>query len=349
MKETKIVKVDPYEPEPRLIREAASVISRGGLVVFPTETVYGLGANAISEEAVRNIFEAKGRPTDNPIIVHIHDESWLSELVCDVPDRAWKLIKRFWPGPLTIVLKKSAKVPYITTAGLETVGIRMPSHPVANMLIRESGVPIAAPSANLSGSPSPTTFKHAFVDMYGRVDIIIDGGKTPIGVESTVIDVSVDPPELLRPGGISLEELRECLGEVRVHRSVREGIMVNDESRSPGMKHRHYAPNAKMVVIEGKLNDIKHKIDELIKQFKRSGLKIGILSLSGNMYKADVIKVVGKPYDLKSIASNLFESIREVDAKGVDVIIAEGIETKEIGLAIMDRLRKASGGHVIKV
>ncbi|HJW65434.1 MAG TPA: L-threonylcarbamoyladenylate synthase, partial [Candidatus Bathyarchaeia archaeon] len=252
MKKTLVLKVNPHKPEAAKVRVAAEFIKKGGLVAFPTETVYGLGADALNPQAVLSLFKAKKRPLDNPPIVHVENVDDVYKLAKYVPPKAVLLMKRFWPGPLTIVLERSGMVPDVTVAGLSTVAIRMPKNKVALALIRESHCPIAAPSANLAGKPSPTTAQHVFDDLNGRIDAILDGGPTCIGVESTVLDLSVNPPLVLRPGGTPFEALKKTLGNVKLHPFVAaEKELAVAEARSPGMKHKHYAPNAKLVLVEG--------------------------------------------------------------------------------------------------
>ncbi|ASJ12938.1 L-threonylcarbamoyladenylate synthase [Thermococcus thioreducens] len=322
------------------IRVAARFILRGKLVAFPTETVYGLGADALNEKAVKRIFEAKGRPPDNPLIVHISDFDDLRKLAGDIPKEAKLLAERFWPGPLTVVLPKREEVPYTTTGGLDTVAVRMPAHPIALALIKAS-TPIAAPSANISGKPSPTLAEHVIDDFYGRIDCIIDGGETKIGVESTVIDLSSERPTLLRPGGLPLEEIEKVIGEVEIHPAVR-GKLV-DVARSPGMKYRHYSPNAQVIVVEGKRENVRAKIAELVEEYRAKGLRVGVMATEE--YGADEFFHLGKTEE--EVARNLFRALRELDKRGVDVIIAEGIEEKGLGFAVMNRLRKAAGYRIV--
>ncbi len=329
-------------------KDAAKALREGKLVAFPTETVYGLGANALNTDAVKKIFEAKGRPSDNPLIVHISDVSKLNELVAEIPEAADLLIKAFWPGPLTIVFKRSNLVPDIITAGLETVAVRMPDSPIAQKLIRESGVPVAAPSANISGRPSPTTHRHVMEDLYGRIDYIIDGGPCQVGVESTVLDVTTDIPTILRPGGITLEMLEEVLGKVNTD-SVLE-ITGDIKPRSPGMKYRHYSPKAEMVLISGQSDLVAKKINRLIKESSKQGLRVGVLTSLENAHKynAEVVVNAGSVNHAEQIAAGLYDSIRTFDEKKVDIIYSETFEEIGIGRAIMNRLRKASSGKVIE-
>jgi len=325
----------------RKIRVAGRLILEGKLVAFPTETVYGLGADALNEEAVRRIFEAKGRPADNPLIVHIADFSDLKKLARKIPREARLLAERFWPGPLTLVLPKRDEVPPVTTGGLDTVAIRMPAHEIALALIRAS-TPIAAPSANISGKPSPTLAEHVIDDFYGRIGAIIDGGETRVGVESTVIDLSSERPTLLRPGGLPLEEIEKVIGPVEIHPAVK-GKPV-DLARAPGMKYKHYSPNAQVVVVEGPREKVREKIRELIKEYRSKGYRVGVMATEE--FEADEFFYLGKT--LEEVAKNLFKALRELDKKNVDVIIAEGVEERGLGLAVMNRLRKASGYRIVR-
>ncbi|MCD6189218.1 MAG: threonylcarbamoyl-AMP synthase [Thermococcus sp.] len=326
------------------IRIGARFIKEGKLVAFPTETVYGLGADALNESAVKRIFEAKGRPPDNPLIVHIADFSQVYELAREVPEKAKMLAEKFWPGPLTIVLPKEDKVPYATTGGLDTVAIRMPAHEIALALIEESKRPIAAPSANISGKPSPTLAEHVADDFYGKIECIIDGGETKIGVESTVIDLTTEPPVLLRPGGLPLEEIEKVIGKIKIHPAVK-GKPVK-LAKAPGMKYRHYAPEAQVVVIEGERKKVKEKIKELVKEYKAQGMKVGVMA-TGDFYEANAYFNIGESEE--EIAKNLFKALRELDKSGVDIILAEGVEERGLGLAVMNRLKKAAGYKVVKV
>jgi L-threonylcarbamoyladenylate synthase len=349
---TLVLKVDPHRPELEKIRVAAEVLRRGGLVAFPTETVYGLGANALDERAVLRIFEAKNRPADNPIIVHIADERDVYVLAEHVPELAERLIDRFWPGPLTLLFPRSEVVPKVVTAGLDTVAIRMPSHAVARALIAEAGVPVAAPSANLAGRPSPTSAEHVLKDLSGRVEVVIDGGEIGYGVESTVLDLTTEPPTVLRPGPVTVEELRELIGEVEVHPAAKAEVPVEQAiARSPGMKYRHYAPLAEMVIVEGPIERACLKIQELVDAHRGLGRRVGVMATeeTASKYRADVIKVAGSRRDPRSVAKNLFRLLREFDAEGVDLIVAEGLEPVGVGLAVMNRLRKAAGHNILRV
>ena len=337
---TKILKINRRRPEVPKIRIAAEVLRKGGLVAFPTETVYGLGADALNAAAVRKIFEVKGRPFDNPLIVHIADRKEVCRLAKEIPDNARELMNEFWPGPLTLVLKKSEVVPDVTTGGLDTVAVRMPDNKIALAMIKEAGVAVAAPSANIFSKPSPTSAAHVAHDLYGKVDVIIDGGVARIGVESTVVDLTTTPPTLLRPGGISLEDLKKVLGRVVLHPVVRvekTGITA----KSPGMKYRHYAPDASVIVVEGRRRKVGRKMRQLVEEYKRKGKIVGVMATNRRCgYTADVVKFAGN--DPAAVAKNLFKVFRKFDEEGVDVILAEGVGEKGLGLAIMNRLKKAA-------
>ncbi len=349
---TLVLKVDPEKPETEKIQAAADIIRQGGLVAFPTETVYGLGADALNPEAVKALFEAKKRPLDNPPIVHVASTKSVYTLAQEVSPKAERLMRLFWPGPLTLVFRRSQAVPEVTVAGLDTVAVRMPKHAVALALIKQSSCPIAAPSANLAGKPSPTTAEHVLEELNGKIDAILDAGPTSVGVESTVLDMSVHPPMILRPGGTPFEALEKALGEVVLHPFVAaEQELPVGKARSPGMKHKHYAPNAEVIVVEGAIPDVVAKINELAEAYRRKGVKVGILATDETLasYRADVLRSLGSRFNLALVAQNLFRLLRELDAEGVDVIIAEGVPTEGLGLAVMNRLRKAAGYHIVKV
>jgi L-threonylcarbamoyladenylate synthase len=349
---TLVLKVNPEAPDAKKIRFAADIIRRGGLVAFPTETVYGLGADALNPKAVLALFEAKKRPLDNPPIVHVGKIEDVYALVEEVPEKAQRLMEVFWPGPLTLIFKRSKLVPDVTVAGLDTVAIRMPGHNVALALIRESNCPIAAPSANLAGRPSPTTAQHVLDDLAGRIDAVLDAGPTKIGVESTVLDITVDPPQILRPGGISYEVLKDFLGKIDINPvAVANKELPINEVRSPGVKHKHYAPKAEMFLVEGPVMAIVEKINELLRDFKNRGFKVGVLATdetAAYYHDVDVVKSLGSRNNLTEIARNLFRLLREFDSNGVDVILAEGIPARGVGLAVLNRLRKASGYKILK-
>jgi L-threonylcarbamoyladenylate synthase len=349
---TVILEVNSVNPEAEKIRVAAKIIQEGGLVAFPTETVYGLGANALNSTTVLALFKTKNRPLDNPPILHIADTCQVYQLVQEVPKNAELLMKHFWPGPLTLIFKRSETIHKESVAGLDTVAIRMPNHNVALSLIKQSGTPIAAPSANLSGKPSPTTAQHVYDDLNGKIDVILDGGPTSIGVESTVLDLSVDPPLLLRPGGTTFENIKTVLPTVVLHSFVTSEQDVKVEcARSPGMMHKHYAPNAEMLLVEGTVQAIISKITTLSEQYSGEGKKVGILATDETQkgYSAHVVKSMGSRFDLDMVAKELFKVLREFNENSVDVILAESVPLDGMGLAVMNRLRKASNYHIIKV
>jgi L-threonylcarbamoyladenylate synthase len=350
-KKTLVIRVNSQEPQIDKIRVAADIIKKGGLVAFPTETVYGLGADALDSNAVKALFKAKKRPFDNPPIVHVGDMEYVRRLAKEVPPKSQKLMKTFWPGPLTLIFNRSRIVPDVTVSGLDTIAIRMPKHEVALALLRESERPISAPSANLAGKTSPTTAKHVLDDLDGRIDAVLDAGHTNIGVESTVLDITVDPPQILRPGGTPYETLLTVLGRVELHPvAVAEKELFIERVRSPGVKHRHYAPDANLIVVEGKLPAIVSKVKKLAEYYMQKGSKVGILATdeTAGGYRADVVKSLGSRSDLAVIAKNLFGLLRELDLEDVDVIVAEGVPNEGLGLAVMNRLHKASGYKIVK-
>jgi L-threonylcarbamoyladenylate synthase len=347
--DTKVYYLDRNNPDLDVLKYAGSVIRGGGTVVFPTETVYGLGANALDAKACKKIFEAKGRPQDNPLIVHVCSTN-IDDFVEKIPDRAKKLMDRFWPGPLTIIFKKSKLIPDVITAGLDTVGIRMPSNNIARELVRQSGVPIAAPSANLSGRPSPTNVKHVIDDLYGKVDVILGGGNCDVGLESTVVDMT-ERPAILRPGGITYEQLKELIDDIYIDPAVMKKPDKNFRPKAPGMKYRHYAPKAKMVLIRGGLEDVVGKINELCRENMSKGLKVGILSTKQtyDKYPFGTVLSMGDRKRPETIAANIFDRLRQFDDLGVDLILSEAVEEKNIGLSIMNRMKKAAGYNIINI
>lgn len=332
------------------INEAGRILKSGGLVAFPTETVYGLGADALNEEAAKKIYAAKGRPSDNPLIVHIADMESLALITESVSKEAKKVAQAYWPGPLTMIFDKSGRVPYGTTGGLETVAVRMPSHPIAREIIRAGGGYIAAPSANTSGRPSPTEAWHVEEDMDGRIDMIVDGGSVEIGVESTILDMTVEPPMILRPGAVTKEMLEELIGKVAVDKT----LLTPDSKKAPkapGMKYRHYAPKADLVVVEGELSEVTSAINAMAEEKIRAGCKVGIIGTEetvGKYVQGDV-KSIGTREEEATIASHLYGVLREFDRDEVDCIYSEAFAGEGIGSAIMNRLLKAAGHHVIKV
>ncbi|KEI11003.1 tRNA threonylcarbamoyladenosine biosynthesis protein [Clostridium sp. K25] len=347
---TKVSYLNLKNLDVKVIEEAGKALREGGLVAFPTETVYGLGANALDSEAVKKIFIAKGRPQDNPLIVHIADFN-LDNLVEEIPIIAEKIMKKFWPGPLTIIMKKSNKIPYETSAGLESVGIRMPSNVVARELIKKSGVPIAAPSANISGKPSPTNIERCIEDLNGRVEYIIGGEKCEVGLESTIVDCTVNPPCVLRPGGITLEMLREIEPEIYIDPAIMKKADKDFKPKAPGMKYRHYAPKAPVKIIAGNLSKSIAKINEMVQNYIDDGKKVGIMATEETRFKYSnaIIKSLGSRNDLYSIAHNLFKILSEFDNENVDIILSEAFQEEEIGIAIMNRLKKAAGFDIIYV
>ncbi|MGI0010818.1 MAG: L-threonylcarbamoyladenylate synthase [Nitrosopumilaceae archaeon] len=335
---TKLLKINPKRPQISKIRYTAALIKEGKIVAFPTETVYGLGANALDASAIKRIFMAKGRPSDNPLIIHIYDKNDVQKLAKEIPIITKKIIDKFWPGPLTIVLKKSKIIPKITTGGLETIAIRMPKNKIAQLLIREAKTPIAAPSANFFGRPSPTMAKHVQEDLSDRIDLIIDGGQTRIGIESTVIDLTRKVPMLLRPGGITLEQLQGIIGKVDIHPLLR-GKKSKSAYRSPGMRYKHYSPHAKVILIEGTRHNVHKKITQLVNQLKKQQKRIGIMTTKRAKYNVDAVEFIGNN---DKFAASLFKTFREFDSKKIDIIIVQGISQKGLGLGIMNRLEKAA-------
>jgi L-threonylcarbamoyladenylate synthase len=340
---TRLVKVDPENIDNNIIKEAAEIIQEGGLVVFPTETVYGIGADALNDQAVDKIFKAKGRPQDNPLIVHIADFSQLYDLASEVPEKAELLAEKFWPGPLTMILYKKKILSDKITAGLNTAAIRLPENKIALALIRESKTPIAAPSANISGRPSPTEASHVVEDLMGKVDMIIDGGSTYIGLESTVVDMTSPIPMILRPGGVTAEDIRSLLGECEYD----PAIIKSEEAvipKSPGQKYRHYSPKAKVILYKGKTEKIAERINEDYDKYTSMGIKAGILSTAQTeeFYKGKINICIGDRTKLLTISSNLFKGLRDFDHMGVDVILAEAVDEKGLGKAIMNRLGKSA-------
>ncbi len=339
---TRVLAIHPERPEPHLIAQAAEIIRRGGLVAFPTETVYGLGANALDAAAVRRIFVAKERPSHDPLIVHVVGVEGLAQVAREVPPLAERLARAFWPGPLTFVLPKSEAIPEEVTAGLPTVAVRCPDHPVALALIRAAGVPIAAPSANRFGHTSPTTAQHVLDDLAGRIDLILDAGPTPVGVESTVLDLTQAPPVILRPGGLPKEILEALIGPVRLAAHLAE----REAPPSPGMLGRHYAPRTPLWLFLGPRMWALHAMDQLSRRWLAAGRKVGVLvSDKDREYwsnAAVVMASLGPEGAYEALAQRLFGALRDLDAAGVDLILARDFGGEGLGLAIRDRLTRAA-------
>lgn len=352
---TMIVKIqsegDSFSPQEEMaLRQAGEIIKNGGLVAFPTETVYGLGGDGLNRESSRKIYAAKGRPPDNPLIIHICRLEDIYPIVGDFPEAARKAAEAFWPGPLTMVLPKSGKVPFETTGGLDTVAVRFPSHPVARKLIGFSGGYVAAPSANLSGKPSPTAAKYVIEDLEGRIDMILDGGEDEIGLESTILDMTVTPPQILRPGFITKEMLEGVLGEIGTDITI-----INPESsqapKAPGMKYRHYAPKGELTIVEGSPEQVVDYVNRSAAEDRAAGEKTGVIAASDFLggYCADVVKCVGSREEEEGIARKLYAILREFDDEGVTRIYSEGFDSQGLGQAIMNRLLKAAGHNVVRL
>nr|WP_314504326.1 L-threonylcarbamoyladenylate synthase [uncultured Peptostreptococcus sp.] len=343
---TLIKEIDINKPDQDLISLFATMLADGKTVIFPTETVYGLGANALDEDAATKIYQAKGRPSDNPLLVHVADKEDVYDLVENIDDRAKLLMDKFWPGPLTIVFKKKAIIPDRTSGGLDTVAIRMPSDQVARDLIRQAGVPIAAPSANISGRPSPTKPEHIIRDMDGRVDGILVGGPCDYGVESTIIDLSEDLAMVLRPGSITLEMLGEVLGRVDLDPSLKNKD-DNIRAKAPGMKYKHYSPQAQVYIVKADdLEGFAERVDSLCEDNAKKGLKIGVMTMNYDQhsYQAEVFDLGGSDTE---VAKNLFDSLISLDRESIDIAYVPYFEERGIGVAIMNRLKKAAAYRII--
>lgn len=348
--ETKIFTIDETKELNNQVKEAGKILKNGGLVAFPTETVYGLGGDAKNKDASKAIYAAKGRPSDNPLIVHIPDVSWVDGIVSEIPEAAKKLADAFWPGPMTLIFKKNEVIPLETTGGLDTVAVRLPSHPVARALMEESGVYIAAPSANTSGRPSPTKAKHVAEDLSGKIDAIIDGGEVNIGLESTIIDVTEDIPTILRPGYISLDDVKAVVGEARMD----PGIMSKDSNvrpKAPGMRYRHYAPKGNLIVVNGEKEKVCAYINKQVESAGALHKKVAVLASSetASTYKNAKVYVIGSLNDEEEIARNLYDVLRQFDEEEMELIFSEAFETPHIGQAIMNRLLKAAGHQVVSL
>ncbi len=338
------------EKDKKKIEAAGDILKNGGLVAFPTETVYGLGADALNPEASKKIYAAKGRPSDNPLIVHISNMKALEKITSEIPQKAKKMAEQFWPGPLTMIFPKSEQVPLETTGGLETVAVRMPNHPIALALIDAGGGYIAAPSANTSGKPSPTKAEHVALDMDGKIPMILDGGAVGIGIESTIVDFSTDIPMILRPGYITPEMIREVIGEVKMD----PGLSMDNPAahpKAPGMKYKHYAPKADLILVNGAQERVIQKINELVSIAQKSGKKTGVIGTDETcgQYQAGIVKSIGTREEEDTIARHLYGILRDFDDLDVDIIYSESFSTPRIGQAIMNRMLKAAGHQVIEV
>lgn len=338
-----------FAADERALALAAQRIQNGEVVAFPTETVYGLGANALCEQAVHKIFAAKGRPADNPLIVHIADAGALETLARDIPHAARKLMEAYWPGPMTLVLKKREAIPDAVSAGLDTVGIRLPDHPVARALIEKSGCPIAAPSANRSGRPSPTTAQRVLEDMDGRIPMILDGGACPVGVESSVIDATGEIPVILRPGGVTPEMVERICGAVRVDEHVMAPLREGEPVRSPGMKYKHYAPRAQVIIFEGESRSVCAAIAARYDALSRKGVRAAVFAPREHAYGTRRVYAWGSDQHPEQAAAALFEALRGLDDEGVQVILCEAVSQTGIGLAVMNRMGRAAGFCVERV
>jgi tRNA threonylcarbamoyl adenosine modification protein (Sua5/YciO/YrdC/YwlC family) len=347
---TKIKRVKKEQLDNDIIMEAGEILRAGGLVAFPTETVYGLGADALNEGAAEKIYAAKGRPSDNPLIVHITEIEDLERITDRIPREAFVIADRYWPGPLTMIFEKTDAVPYGTTGGLDTVAVRMPSDAAARAVIRAGGGFIAAPSANTSGRPSPTTAGHVEEDLSGKIEMIIDGGPVEIGVESTILDMTVTPPMILRPGAVTKEMLQELIGEVAEDVTTYESGSKT-KPKAPGMKYRHYAPRAALSIVEGNMDQVVDAINKMADEKLAGGFKVGIIGTRETVgrYICGNVKSIGTREDEATIAVHLYGILREFDQDQVDYIYSESFATGGMGSAIMNRLLKAAGHHVINI
>ena len=333
------------ETDKNAVEEAAAILRRGGLLGIPTETVYGLGADGLNEDAVRRIFLAKGRPQDNPLILHVPDAGWLERCCTDIPSAAYALAERFWPGPLTMILPRRDCVPLRTTGGLDTVGVRCPDHPVTRAIIAAADTPVAAPSGNTSGRPSPTCARHMMEDMMGKIDGIVDGGNCAVGVESTIIDLTVQPPRLLRPGGLPLEELETVLGEVAVDKAVRQRLGDGEKAKAPGMKYRHYAPRAAVTVVTG----TPRRSAAYIREHLPAGAGVICFDEYAPLFAGHIVHRLGSQEDKLAQAQHVFDALRTFDDTDVTAIFAQCPDESGLGLAVGNRLKKAAGFHTVDV
>lgn len=346
---TKLYKINNDESDIMVMKEAGDIIKQGGLVAFPTETVYGLGGDALNKDASGKIYRAKGRPSDNPLIVHIASMQDLSCIVSRIPESAYQLAESFWPGPLTMIFEKSDIVPYETTGGLGTVAVRMPNHQGALEFIRAAGGYIAAPSANTSGRPSPTTAKHVMDDMSGKIEMILDGGAVGIGVESTIVDLTGKCPTILRPGYINQEMLEKVLGRVEVDKAILGELADGTKPKAPGMKYKHYAPKGELYLVEGELDCVIKCINDLTNKNQELGKKVGVIATdeTSARYQCKIVKSIGSRSEEETIARHLYSILREFDDMGVSIIYSEVFNTPKLGQAVMNRLLKAAGHKII--
>ena len=346
--ETVIVRMNENKINENEIKKMAEILRKGETVIFPTETVYGLGANALEGDAAKKIYEAKGRPSDNPLIVHIAHKEEIENITENVTDKAKVVIDKFWPGPITVILKKKDIIPSVTSGGLDTVAVRMPSNKIANALIDAAGIPIAAPSANISGRPSPTRAEHVYNEMNGRVSGIIMGGDCNFGLESTVVDFTGEFPMILRPGSITREMLQEVVGRVDLDPSL-EKKEDNIKAKAPGMKYKHYSPKANVYIIKGEKENAAEKMNELSKLNSEKGIKTGLICMSdiAEKVKADEIIDLGDTYE--KVGANLFDALIQMDERKIDVVYSESFSTDGVGQAIMNRLLKSAAYKIIEV
>ena len=353
--DTEIIKIHPgegsvSEEDDRKLQAAGEILRRGGLVAFPTETVYGLGGDALNPTSSQKIYAAKGRPSDNPLIVHIAEMEALPKIAKDIPQEAYALAAKYWPGPLTMIFPKTDCVPLATTGGLSTVAVRMPSNKIARELILAAGGYVAAPSANRSGRPSPTLAKYVIEDLDGRVEMILDGGACDIGLESTIIDFSEEKPMILRPGYITEEMMQQVIGEVETDRTILDASS-KVAPKAPGMKYRHYAPQGNLIIVEGEEQQVIHYINEKLAEASEKGIKTGVIATDETYdgYRADVRRSLGSRKDEEAIAHHLFEILRQMDDENVELIYTESFESHGLGQATMNRLLKAAGHQIVKL
>lgn len=348
---TEVVKIDELNIDMEKIRKAADILKKGGLVAFPTETVYGLGANGLDAEACRKIYEAKGRPSDNPLILHIGKTEQLLQIASEISENAKKIMDAFWPGPITLIFKKKNIVPDSVSGHFGTVAVRFPSNIIARTLFWEARLPIAGPSANISGKPSPTKAEHVFHDMNGKIEMIIDGGSCDFGLESTILDVSCEKAALLRPGAVTREMIENVIGKIDVDEAVYKKVTGNAAPKAPGMKYKHYSPDADVKLVKGESKKVTEKINELLSEAKSKGLKTGVLATEETkmFYNADFVLSAGRRNDEKEIGANLFDILRKFDELGADIVFSETFGYSGEGMAIMNRLNKAAGFECLEV